>query len=262
MKRLLFIGNSHLAALKTAWDATPRPGYDAEFFAAPQRTYLRMALMSGNAFGLASEGESNRQRKIAVSTNGKAAVSLVDLDIIVLVGGFSAAEAVAQVLGDCDVAALRETGAPSLLSQNLFSNICTALAQAALPEPGWHNRKDAKVVLIPRPATCETCLASTFAGFQPWHKLAANPAGALPGFGAFDTALTTVMADHSLTYLPQPTATRTPAGLTARAFLAEGGGITPGEEHKRGDHAHMNNAYGTAVIETLLAWLDPSQPPT
>ncbi len=262
MKRLLFIGNSHLAALKTAWDGTPRPGYDAEFFAAPQRTYLRMSLMSGNTFGLPAEGESQRQRKIAEATNGKAAVSLADRQIIVLVGGFSATDAVAELLADCDVAGLREAGAPSLLSQPLFASICAALAQNALPETGWHNRLDAKVVLIPRPATNETCLASTYPAFLPLQKLAANPTGALPGFVAFDTALAKLATAHGMTYLPQPTETRTAAGLTAQNFLAEGGGITAGEAHKRGDHAHMNAAYGAAVVETLLTWLDPSQPPT
>lgn len=255
MNRLLFIGNSHLAAIKTAWDAAPRPGSDAEFFAAPQRTYLRMSLMSGNTFGLPTEGESQRQRKIIAAANGKAAVSLADRDFIVLVGGFSAAEQVAQVLAECDVADLRETGAASLLSEGLFASICTALAQNALPESAWHHRHDAKILLIPRPATCETCLASTYPAFQPWHKLAANPAGALQGFTAFDTALTNLMADKSLTYLPQPAATRTPSGLTAHAFLAEGGGISPGEDHKRGDHAHMNTAYGAACVTQILAWL-------
>ena len=260
MKRLLFIGNSHLAALKTAWDATPHPGFEVEFFAAPQRTYLRMSVMSGNTFGLATEGLSPRQRKIAEATNGKAAVSLTDRDVIILVGGFSAAEAMAQVLCDCDVTGLRETGAASLLSTGLFAGICQALAQAALPDAAWHHRKDAKILLIPRPATCETCLASTYPGFQPWHKLAANPAGALPGFAAFDTALANVATDHGLTYLPQPIATRSPAGLSTRAYLAEGGGITPGEDHKRGDHAHMNAAYGRAALEPLLVWLDTQTP--
>jgi hypothetical protein len=261
MIRLLFIGNSHLAALKSAWDAAPPPGIAAEFFGAPQRAWQRMALLPDNDFGLAPGGDFGRQRKITEQANGKSTVSLADQDAIVIVGGFSAAEAVAALLATCDVVPLRETGAPSLLSDVLFAKACTALAADALPEPGWRNRADAKIAVLPRPATNESCLGSTNDGFQSWHRLATNPNGAAAGFAAFDAALTTALATQGITYLPQPPETRTSFGATARGFLAEGGGVVAGEENRRGDHAHMNTAYGAACIGPLLIWLN-SQTPT
>jgi hypothetical protein len=162
-----------------------------------------------------------------------------------------------MVLAQCDVAGLRETQAPTLLSQGLFADICLALASDALPEAGWRNRPGAEIALLPRPATAESCLGSTHESFAPWRSLATARDGLIAAFEAFDVALAGTFAKWGLSYLAQPYSTRTETGLTARRFLAEGGGeILHGAEHKRGDHAHMNQAYGAACLPSLLTWLD------
>ena len=250
MKRLLFIGNSHLVAVKAAWDAAAPTGFQTEFFGAPQRAWARMSLMPGNMFGL--EGDFRRQRQITEQANGKATVSLDNRDVIIMVGSFSAAEPLAELLADCDVPSLRETGAPTLLSEPLFAKACQSLAAAQLPDPGWHNRP---VLMVPRPAQAETCLTSTNSGYHHWHRLAAAPHGIAQAFGIFDTTLSAQMRAQGLTYLPQPPQTRTAIGLTHAQFLAEGGGTQPGAEKKRGDHAHMNQVYGATVVAQLLTAL-------
>lgn len=256
MKRLLFIGNSHLAAVKAAWQATPQH-HQAEFFGTPQRAWLRMTHLPGNAFGLSNDTDAGfaRQRKITEQANGKAAVSLADRDVIILIGALSATDPVAPVLATCDIPTLRETAAPTLLSPQLFTAICTTLAQGSAPQPGWHHRPDASVLLLPRPATSETCLGSTNAAFQPWHRLSANPDGALARFAAYDAALGQMLHALGIAYLPQAPETRTNAGLTAATYLAEGGGVTRGEEQRRGDHAHMNPTYGAVCVAQILGWL-------
>ena len=140
MKRLLFIGNSHLAAVKAAWQATPQH-HQAEFFGTPQRAWLRMTHLPGNAFGLSNDTDAGfaRQRKITEQANGKAAVSLADRDVIILIGALSATDPVAPVLATCDIPTLRETAVPTLLSPQLFTAICTTLAQGSAPQPGWHH---------------------------------------------------------------------------------------------------------------------------
>ncbi len=255
MKNLLFIGNSHLAAVRAAWQAVP--GYEAEFFGAPQRAWLRMTHLPGNAFGLSNENEAGfaRQRKITEEANGKAAVCLSGRDVIVLVGGMSAAEEVAAVLATCDIPGIRQTGAATLLSPELFAKICAALAQGVAPLPGWHHRTDARVLMLPSAASADTCLGSTNAAFQPWHRLAANPTGALAGFAAYDAALGQMLKGLGIDYLAQAPQTRTTAGLTAGALLAEGGGVTKGQEQRRGDHSHMNPTYGAACVGQILGWL-------
>jgi len=259
MMRVLFIGNSHLAALRTAWAAAAPPGIEAEFFAAPHRAFLRMTLQKGNHFGLAPDSEFLRQSKITQEANGKIAVSLAERDIVVLVGAFSAAEKPAGILAGCDVAGMRHSGAATLLSQPLFDSICKDFAVAALPEAGWRDC-GAKMILLPRPATCATCLASTNPAFAPWHDLARSPLGVATAFDRNDANMAEVFADHGLNYLPQPTGTRTDFGATATQFLAEGGGVVTGQEHKRGDHAHMNPAYGAICAQKLLAALQsPAQ---
>lgn len=251
MKRLLFIGNSHLVAVKAAWQVAAPGGFDVEFFGAPQRAWMRMGMLPDNSFGVA--GDFNRQRQITEQANGKPLVSLDDRDILVIVGGFSAVEAMADLLADCDVPDLRDTGAPTLLSEPLFAKACLALAQGELPDPGFHNRPP--VILVPRPAPAESCLTSTNAGYRHWHRLAAAPVGIAEAFDIFDTALTTAMSAKSLTYLAQAKATRSAIGLTQAQYLAPGGGTQPGEEKKRGDHAHMNQAYGATVVAQLLTEL-------
>ncbi|MBC7479740.1 MAG: hypothetical protein H7317_16890, partial [Pseudorhodobacter sp.] len=178
MKRLLFIGNSHLVAVKAAWQAAAPAGFDVEFFGTPQRAWVRMAMQPVNSFGLADEFK--RQRQITEQANGKACVSLDDRDAIVIVGGFSAVEAMAELMADCDVPDLRETGAATLLSEPLFAKACAALADANLPDAGFHNRPP--VILVPRPAPAETCLTSTNVGYRHWHRLSSVPAGIAEAF--------------------------------------------------------------------------------
>ncbi|MBC7477407.1 MAG: hypothetical protein H7317_04840, partial [Pseudorhodobacter sp.] len=103
-----------------------------------------------------------------------------------------------------------------------------------------------------RPAPAETCLTSTNAGYRHWHRLSSVPAGIAEAFDIFDATLTAAMSAKGLTYLAQPNATRSPIGLTLAQYLAPGGGTLPGEEKKRGDHAHMNQAYGATVVAQLL----------
>lgn len=255
MKRLLFIGNSHLAAVKLAWDQAPPSGYQTEFFGVPQRAWQRMTLLPDNQFGLPSDSDYKRQRDITVAANGKAAVSLTNRDVVILIGTFSAADSMAALLADCDIPDLRETGAPTLLTEPLFASACTALAQSCLPEPGWLNRTDFKLAAMPRPAPADSVLTSTYPAYQPWHQLARNPTGLPEAFALYDAALTTLMAAKSLAYIPQPPETRTATQLTPAHFLAPGGGTKPGEDHKRGDHAHMNAAYGAACVAQILTWL-------
>lgn len=251
MKRLLFIGNSHLVAVKAAWEAVDPVGFHAEFFGAPQRAWAQMHLLSDNQFGLPADGEHKRQHDVTEQANGKTAVSLSNRDIIVIVGGFSAADPIATLLADCDVVGLRETGAATLLSDTLFAKACLAMAEAQLPEAGWHNRAEA-VLLLPRPAPADTVLASSYPGYHLWHRLALAPDGLSDAFDLFDTILTAISADRSLIYVPQLKTTRTATGLTIGHLLAPGGGVQPGESHKRGDHAHMNPAYGATCVAEIL----------
>ena len=255
MKTLLFIGNSHLAAVKSAWDAAPPAGYAAEFFGAPQRAWQKMALLPGNQFGLTPGGDYKRQREITEQANGISAISLDARNIVIMVGAFSAADPMATLLATCDIPDLRETGAPTLLSEPLFARACASMAAACLPEPGWLNRHDLTLATQPRPAPADRCMTSSHAQYQSWHALAQTPAGVPDAFALFDAALTDTMAAKGITYLPQPPATRTAPGLTPARFLADGGGTKPGQEQRRGDHAHMNAAYGTACVAHILTWL-------
>ena len=255
MKSLLFIGNSHLAAVKTAWDAAPPAGYAAAFFGAPQRAWQKMALLPGNQFGLAQNGDYKRQRQITEQANGRATVGLDGAGIVIMVGAFSASDPVASLLATCDVPGLRETGAPTLLSEPLFARARASMAAACLPEQGWLDRSDLTLATLPRPAPAENCLSSSHAQYQSWHDLARAPDGLQDAFALFDAALTDTMAAKGVTYLPQPPDTRTALGLTQAHFLAEGGGTIPGQEQRRGDHAHMNAAYGAACVAHILTWL-------
>jgi hypothetical protein len=255
MTRVLFIGNSHLGAIKLAWEHAAPKGYEVEFFGAPQRAWMRMAHLPDNQYGVPASGDYKRHRDIIEQANGKPAVSLANRDIVIMVGAFSAAEPIAAVLAECDVPDLRETGAATLLTEPLFAKACATLATDCLPFSGWLNRSDFKLAAMPRPAPADSVLTSTYPPYQPWHVLAANPAGMSDAAALFDAALGAVMAANGVTYIPQPAETLTAIGLTPARFLAAGGGNKPGEAHKRGDHAHMDTAFGAACVAQTLTWL-------
>lgn len=256
MTNALFIGNSHLAALKLAWAETAPAGVEATFFGAPKKTWLAFAALPGNQYGFDSAGKIRGHRKVAESVNGTANVPLDNRDAIVLVGEANAHAALASLLSFCDISGIRETGAATLMSVDLFAKCCRSLAEKALPDAFWWNRADlAPIAVLPQPAPAETIRASTNRTYWAWNQLAANPAGLTAAHEALDDALGLTFAAKGLTYLPQPPETLTEAGLTQAHFLGEGRGIPQGAEDARGDHAHMNRDYGALCAAHLIPWL-------
>lgn len=256
MTNALFIGNSHLAALKLAWaDAAP-PGVEVTFFGAPKRTWLAFAPLPGNHYGFDSTGKQRSHRKVAESLNGVGSVALEDRDAIVLVGEQNAHGKLANLLSICDISGIRETGCTTLLSVELFAKCCRALAEKALPDAFWWNRADlGPIAILQQPAPSETIRASTNRTHWAWNQLAANPIGLSTAHEALDDALTLAFAAKGLTYLRQPPATLTEAGLTQSIFLGDGLGVQEGSEDGRGDHSHMNHAYGVHCAAHLIPWL-------
>ncbi|EEW26334.1 hypothetical protein [Rhodobacter ferrooxidans] len=250
MTKVAIIGNSHVAALKAAWDATPLPGLDMTFFAAPQRNFRQFALQPNRVYGLPAP-QRGRHAEIVQKLNGALQIDLSGVDQVVLSAFGWNPGAIAQLIATCDIDGLRLTGAPTLLSRDLFDAICAALARALRPGPEWRHWPGAAPIFLAQAATCETCLGSSNADFASWQRLAAAPDGALAAFDIFFDHLRADLAGVGITLLRQPPQSLRPSGLTEARFLATGGGVVPGQEHLRGDHAHMNAAYGTLCLTAL-----------
>ncbi len=256
MTNALFIGNSHLAALKLGWPEAAPQGVDVTFFGAPKQTWLCFTPLPGNQYGFGESGKFRRHRKVVEALNGVGSVKLDGRDAIVLIGETNAHAALANLLSICDISGIRESGAATLLSVELFAKCCRALAEKALPDAFWWNRADlAPIAVMPQPAPAETIRASTNRTYWAWNQLAANPTGLTTAHEALDDALTLTFAAKGLTYLPQPAITLTEAGLTQANFLGEGRGVPQDGEDKRGDHAHMNREYGAHCAAHLIPWL-------
>ncbi|MBI1219019.1 MAG: hypothetical protein GC186_10765 [Rhodobacteraceae bacterium] len=258
MIRVQVIGNSHVGALHLAWQAAAVPGIEMRFFAASYRPGYTIDRLNDGSYGLPPP-RNRAERAVAEGAarlnDGATSIRVDDMDAVVFAGHPTRPEILARLLAQSDIDGLRATGADTLLSVGLFDDICAALARAALPAPHPAATARPRQIILPRPAQAATLLLSANPGALPWKRLAENPEGVTGAFTAYDRAMTAAMADHGLTYLPQPRETRTPEGLTDPRFLADPSAALPQDKAAREDHSHMGADYGAICLDDIAAAL-------
>lgn len=263
--RILFLGNSHLAALRQAHAASPGrwPGIAATFLGAHKDLLLQTELRQGRLVPVTPQAQQAFQRLAQVAD-----VDVAGQDLIVITGCMVAVASAATAARD-----MRWPGLPSLancadlaamparlvsraaacatvqavLARRLGPELARHLhAQGAAP-PIWltcQPRVSAVIHAAPRPATRALSEA-----------LATGNAAGLSAL--FETAARRAMADAGAEYLPQPPHTITHHILTALPYvqgairLAERPDLAQPED----DVLHANAAYGAAVLDQIAARL-------
>ena len=255
MTRTLVLGNSHAAAVKSAYEAS-EPAL--EFFAVPSRSFDLMGLREDFTFGYAPDRVARNDRHVHMTAelNGAAEVDLTAYDTILLVGTDWGVTQIAGVIAGSDIDGIRAEGSDSLLSRPAFEATVAAIVRPHLPSPFWGALAQAGVSLIlaPRPSYSEACLEHPHRNYASWHALAARPGGAEAAMDAAWQVAAGLIEAEGWSALRQPQDTRGPLGLTLDAFRDEAARART-EGSKRGDFSHMNAEYGVAVLRSLAAHL-------
>jgi hypothetical protein len=261
MTRITIIGNSHVAALKVAWDAmaADHPGIEVDFFAAPGRYFRRFRLLDGLTFGLPVAA---RIDGAVLDASGRAEVDLSQADHVIWAGYFWPWDAVVGLMLDFDIDGLREIGASQVLSRAAFDAFCGDIVKKVTPPPEWLNWPWPRLILLPAPMRSADCLASRSARFRVCRLLASRPAGARETIGAFMDVFAGSMRAQGIELVAQPKETLLPNGLSAPRF-SRGARRILDPTASTEDVTHMNAEYGKLQLREVLSRLAlPERPPT
>ena len=269
MKRVLIIGNSHAGAIKLGWDSAPREDLAVTFLVAPQRTFVHMRLDPQQNWGLRADlpaQELATHRQILTDLNGLEGVRLTDYDDVVLVGWPSGADELTSLALTCTMDGhASPLPRSTLLSRPVLHAFLAGLARDLRPPEGFWRTEGPRMYLLPRPTLAQTVLGSRYWTYRGLHKLIRQGLSLQPLIDQFDDLRRTDLASIGITYLAQPSATRTPSGLTAAQYLrSDAGHVDPKTPRARGDHIHMNAEFGAQSLRALwramgLTTADPAE---
>lgn len=263
MTRLAIVGNSHVGALKRAWDEmAPKPeAVDLAFFAVPDKLQRHFRLRDDLVYAPRSKMRSERPALVetAEKINGASSIALAGFDAVVLYGGSLLQREFAMVIGTYDVDGYRAAGAPRRMSRAAFEAFCDSYAEATLPSSRWFGTRIPRLAAFPRPLPAEGVETRSESLFAPWRAVVARPDGARAMIERLFTAMAAAHARHGIDFLRQPAETLTPIGLTSGEYT-KGSSRLNSERHPDEDVTHMNARYGALCLRSILDWARQDAP--
>ena len=252
--RILVFGNSHVGAWKEGWESlsAAHPGLDMTFFGVPEKIHARYRLRANGRFSPRPNVTPEELARVE-AINGATECRLADHDLSVWVGvdWRPSVPLALAALGDpptSDQTGTRPAYGPGFLA-TMLDHACQTVIE------GWGAAKEVPLrpLLFARPPYAETCLHSLHPLYAPWRASAPFTKSAAWFLATYQSHLQNMALARGLTLLFPPAETLAEGCATRAEFLAAGGGIVdPAEPAARGDHSHMNAAYGALCIRHLL----------
>lgn len=253
MTRIVTFGNSHVGALKLAWDAAPGrwPGIAQTFFGMPGWASLKLRLLDDGGLGLPDDGDATSEElELSRKLNGDVRVDLTDVDLLVWAGFDWRPEPIARLLHSFDVEGLIDTGAARLMSLANFDAISEALVAAALPGEEWTPPGGPRLVLLGRPMPSEICVNDP--GRRIWGALAEKGPAVADVFERHRARFAAAAARRGIDVFYQPEDTLTPTSLTQESYSRDSIKLVNGKSHPGGEIFHMNAAFGARCLDAVL----------
>jgi hypothetical protein len=251
MRRLLLIGNSHLAAFKLGWDqiADQHGDLECHFFGAPadwiERAVFENGLIKVTVPGLAE--------KVARVSDGRASVAVAEYDAITFIGmrfGLPPYMSELSRLTTYDLGSLKpkfQVVSKACLRQ-LFHDILVespafrwaSLVAKTFPKP---------IFMIPQPLSSESRLKD-----DPAIRRHPNYRAQITAlYGVYQSATRALAESKGFTLIEQPASTIGSPGFT-RSELSRGSVrlLDSSVAHRDAEFNHMNATYGVALLQVLL----------
>lgn len=261
-RRLCFLGNSHIAAMRSARDAYPDrwPGTDMHFVGAHKGLLLETEVIHGWLRPVTPAAKAAFAR-----LGGGSGVRLADYDAFVVTGCLVALSLAASLyrrmhwMGLPSVAAHRDlaNGPQLLVSRDAaFDSLGTSLSDRLGPALIRHLRPhtDRPIYLTSQPRASAVLLDSHDPTTKA-HRIAHVAGDAAHISALFEEAATAAVSEAGGLYLPQPPQTiahhitTSPDYMRGALRLA----ANPNAPQPEDDIRHANAAYGAAVLDQLIA---------
>lgn len=256
MKRICFVGNSHLAAIKLGWDeiASSTPGIEAIFFGAPQPISNTLAYRDG-----ALHIDDGALAKI-VNTGpaGGASIALDGFDAVVFcglgIGPLSFIRLYRTYRSDGQAGAVSPDYVNHILSEPVYKETCIGLvARTSAARLAMAVRKEMGVPawVIPAAYPAASILLSVNADTVR-DMLNCGDDDAIAG--AFEASLQ-AFAQTGIGAVSQPEETKSAPLFTDERYSSGSVRLVGNVEHKSLDYVHMNGSFGALVLNSLFARL-------
>jgi hypothetical protein len=250
MRRVAVLGNSHLGALKRAWDAglaKSQAELELVFFGAPRRTLVELRAIRDE---LTTEDPSVRKSLALTSGMTDPRVRLRTYDAVLLHGLIGRNWAVPLALKLDEYS--RGTG--SFVSTGLVQDILREdFRNSVLQHVVQLIRSISQVPLFvsPQPFICEDVT------YRQMHNALQPPL--LPQL--YERYIESEVTAAALIYVPQNPVTVVDHCFTRRGFAVDGIRLRTDTTHDPGDDLrHKNESYGRIVIDDFLSKLRSSAP--
>ncbi len=279
-RSVLFLGNSHIAALRVAWKRNRDlfKDWSVEFFAANANLFNALELDRRKVFGahgtrkrqvarflqkigLIQENEaekiySSQQLKSLDLVCGRRTVDLMRFDHVVLVGrNANEADCLLQ-MEPFSIDGLREDPERAPLSRSAFDTFATEIARKRLPDAAWLGWDHPRLSLLPAPRPLSGCPESE-TRYAPWARFEADPLSGPALLEAYRDRVAALYAENGLTLLTPPKTVLADTGLTRPEFGDPSLRLHPKSgDLGDSDYHHMSPAYGKLVLEHVLAGFD------
>lgn len=248
MTRVCLIGDSHLAALRSGWSPEDFPATRPTFFAAPAKSIRNLVVSKG----VLEASDDDLERHLMITSGGQTRIA-GDYDHYFVHGlefGLS------LVLELC-------RGVPGMKDPEGWRARITAAAFTDAADTAIGNslavRTAAKLRQITTaPITLSPTPVSS-ARYSNLRRRLSENANAQAVATVFSDACRRVVHEVDGRFLPQPAETLDADGLATKpAYSREPARFLI--RNPSDDPTHMNSEYGTAVLRSLLAYLDEAAP--
>lgn len=257
--QVLVYGNSHVGAWRDAWAgmAAEVPGVEMTFFSLPEKIRQRYRFRANGLFAPRRSVTPDELARVGAMNEGRTSAEPSAADVAVFVGaawyperamGFAALGDPPDGRGPCGG---RMAFGPGFVRAALDERFAAALGEWQIGAG-----RTRRPIVFGRPVYAETCLRATHRLYAPWAAAAAYPEAAAWFAQAHREGLVAHAAEKGVDFIAPPAELHGDFGLTRAEFLAQGGGVVdPQHPSLRGDHSHMNAAYGRVCIRQFLVGL-------
>lgn len=245
--KTVFVGNSHLGAIKRAYEAEDAGALGGcTFFGVPGPIFSKMSLTSDGAFAPADAGLLDQEEAMVRKLNGRLTQPLSDADLVVVVGLYPfKPEFLERLLSNFDVDTLRVTGAQNRLSYEAFQDLLSEKIDQYV-ETFRFPDLDQRYAIVPRPRVSQSVLE-----LPAYKSLMDDPAGLAQAYRIIDELWTKKIADDRIVLVPHPETALDTSGLTQAVYSINSRRLSGGN-HEETDRVHMNENYGRHALSQVI----------
>jgi hypothetical protein len=258
-QNVLCIGNSHVGALRKAYDSDPDlwPDISFSFFGARGNVFADLRLGDDGVFSLGNNPNPNDLKHV-MAVNGDTSISTRGFDAVVMTGLNYKWDRLAHMIAMYDIDGIRSAGAQMRLSQAAWAEIMEQFISVSLPnENHWIYTLGMPAYATLRPLPNPKILLSS--SMERYQDRLDNTDGATEIFDSLFSELERRLAAKGVTMIHNPAGTSSNGLFTDLHYCKDPKNVDGELSTEEGDTSHMNETYGKLHLDVLSETLRLSQ---